>query len=446
MSTFRLLKSSSSFLSRASGLCAGLVISFFGCIGLPSAHAALLQYFTADDPASITTDASNVVTAWTDKSGNGLNASPALGSVVYPATTSFSTGKAGLQFGPTTRSSLQLLDLTNTANLLDFNGAAASHTGFSVILSMIVDQVIAGPNDVIGVTSSNTAGGFGLRFNSNGQFATYMGGTPLTRPSTDLKVAAGTRVVLALNYDTATGKVTMWDTLNNTEFTGTIPKGNFAGTGKVLRLGHTDNSTAFLNGSVGELRIYDSVLSPTAFSNARTAMADVWLKRPLQVLDASIPASVTGDPVTLWTDQSGGGYDATPAVGNVSYPATNTFLSGLAGLQFGPTARSLQLLDETNTASLLNFNGAASTHSGFSVLVSVRVDQVGPTAPSDIVGVTSVNNSGGFGLRLNAAGQIVTYMGGNFYARPAADRRAAAGHFLQGKAFCSAAPTTRWPS
>jgi endo-beta-N-acetylglucosaminidase D len=427
MSKFGLLKISPTCRLRLSGLRTGLGILFFSCIGLPSARADLVQYFTADNPASITTNNSNVVTAWADKSGNGLHATPALGSVVYPATTSFSTGKSGLQFGPTTRSSLQLLDLTNTANLLDFNGAAASHTGFSVILAMIVDQVIAGPNDVIGVTSGNTAGGFGLRFNSSGQFAVYMGGISLTRPATDVEVAAGNKVLLALNYDAATGKVTLWDSLNNSEFIRTIPKGNFAGTGKVLRLGHTDNATAFFNGSVGELRIYDGVLSPAAFTHARAAMADVWLKKPMQVLDASIPASITGNPVTQWTDQSGGGYHATPALGDVSYPATNPFLTGLAGLQFGPTARSLQLLDVTNTASLLNFNDAASTHSGFSVLVSVRVDQVGPTAPSDILGVTSVNNSGGFGLRLNSAGQVVTYMGGNFYARPAADRRAAAG-------------------
>ena len=109
MSKFGLLKISPPCLSRTSGLCAGLCIWFFVCIGLSSAHADLLQYFTADDPASITTNASNVVTAWADKSGNGLNATPALGSVVYPAATSFITGKAGLQFGPTTRSSLQLL-------------------------------------------------------------------------------------------------------------------------------------------------------------------------------------------------------------------------------------------------------------------------------------------------------------------------------------------------
>jgi mannosyl-glycoprotein endo-beta-N-acetylglucosaminidase len=394
-----------------------------------SAHAALFQSLTAADPASVTRNASNVVSAWADQSGNANHASAGTGSVIYPATNLFPTGTVGLQFGPPANS-LQLLDVADTASLLDFTGAASTHTGFSVLMSVRVDQLnLSGePNDLIGVTSVNNAGGFGLRFNSVGQIVIYMGGVIVQRPGADRKVAAGDAVVFAVNYDAATGKLTLWDSLNNSEVTAIIPKGNFAG-GLSLRLGSINNAARYLLGSVGEVRIHDETLSPAAFSIARTNMKDRWVKRPTQSLDATVAGSVIGNPVTQWTDQSGNANHALANTGSVSYPATNHFPTGPAGVEFGSTAESLRLLSTANTAGLLDFNGAASTNTGFSVLLSVRVDQLLASGePNDLIGVTSNNTAGGFGLRLNSVGRIVAYMGGSIILRPESDREVAAGN------------------
>jgi mannosyl-glycoprotein endo-beta-N-acetylglucosaminidase len=391
-----------------------------------SANAALFQYVTATDPSSITKNASNVVSAWADKSGNALNASVGAGSVTHPAVSLFSSGNAGLDFGAA-RNSLQLLSVANAANLLDFNGAAAAHTGFAMLVSVRVDQLNSDWNDLLGVTSA-LSGGFGLRYSNAGVIQTYMGGVTVQRPGADREVAAGDSVVFAVNYNATSGKLTLWDSLNQTEVSGTVPKANFAAS-KTLLLGSMDNAGRFIRGSVGEVRLYDSLLSDAAFSSARTAMSDVWVKKPLQALDASLAGSVVGtNPVTQWTDQSGNANHATGSTGSVTYPATNLFNSGTAGVQFGPTVKSLRLLSVANAAGLLDFNGAASAHTGFSVLVSVRLDQLSTANLNDIIGVTTDIATGGFGLRFNTAGQIVTYMGGVSVARPASDREVGAGN------------------
>ena len=405
--------------------------AFLTAASLPSpVSAGLLQNLTATDAASIATNASGVVSAWTDQSGNANNASADTGSVTYPAATFFPTGTAGLQFGAPAKS-LQLLSATKTAALLDFGGAAAARTGFSVLLSVKVDQLVPNgePNDLLGVTTVNTNGGLGLRLNGAGQIVAYLGGTIITRPSADREVAAGNTVVIAVNYDAATGKFALWDSLNESEVSATIPKGNFAGAGLPLKLGSMGNAGRYLAGSVGEVRLYDSVLSAADFRGIRTAMKDRWVRRPLQNLDATVAGSVVGNPVTQWKDQSGNTNHATAGTGAVTWPATNVFPTGAAGVQFGPPAKSLQLLDANKTAGLLNFSGTASTNSGFSALVSIRVDALSSaTEPNDILGVTTVNTNGGFGLRLNSAGQIVTYLGGTVMARPSADRKVVAGN------------------
>ena len=392
---------------------------------VPSAHAGLFQYLTATDPASITKNASNVVSAWADQSGNGNHASVGAGSVIYPAANLFSVGKAGVDFGAAANS-LQLLNTTNAGNLLNFAGAAASHSGFAILVSVRADQLHTDWSDLLGITSATT-GGFGLRYSNTGLIQTYMGGVTVQRPGADRKVSAGNSIVFAVNYDAITGVLTLWDSLNNSEVTGTVAKANFAGASKTLRLGSMDNTGRYLIGSVGEVRLYDGVLSPTAFSNARTAMTDTWVTQPLQHLDATVSGSVVGSPVTQWTDQSGNANHASAGSGSVVFPAANLFPTGLAGADFGPTADSLQLLSTANAANLLDFTGAAAAHTGFSMLLSVRVDQLNATNWSDLLGITSAT-TGGFGLRYSVSGVIQTYMGGVTVQRAGADREVSSGN------------------
>ena len=395
------------------------------------AHAELIQQVTSAVPASVTVGGANAVQIWADQSGKGNNATPATGAVTYPAATPFSTGVVGLQFGPPLRS-LQLLAASTTAGLLDFSstGAAAAKSGFSIFASVRVDQLsgTSEPSDVLGVTTVNTAGGLGLRYTSAGRIIAYLGGVVVQRPEADRRVAPGDTVVFVLHYNAATGRFALWDSLNGSEVAATIPKANFAGANLPLLLGGMGNASRFLSGSVGEVRLYDEALSPADLAETRIALQNTWARRPLQHLDASVSGSVIGNPVTQWSDVSGSGNHATAGAGQVNFPSANTFTSGRVGLQFGPPAKSLQLLNSNGAAGLLDFNGAASANTGFSALVALRVDALSSaTEPNDILGVTTVNTAGGFGLRFNSAGQLVTYLGGTVITRPSGDRRVAAG-------------------
>ena len=271
----RTLSNSATRLTRWRSSVAGIVSA---CLVITSSHASLFQHLTATDTATITKNASNVVSAWADQSGNNRNASVGVGSVIHPAANLFSSGKAGLDFG-NTRSSLQLLNLADTQNLLNFDGPASTHSGFAVILAVRIDALnpTGEPNDLIGVTSVNNAGGFGLRLNAVGRIVTYMGGSTILRPDADRKLTPGSGAVIALNYHAATGVLTLWDSLNETQITATIPKGNFAGSNLPLRLGSLDNPLRHLIGSVGEVKLFSRSLSASDFAAQRNAMSLEWL-------------------------------------------------------------------------------------------------------------------------------------------------------------------------
>lgn len=395
------------------------------------ARAELIQRLTSANTSSVTVGAGGLVQSWIDQSGKGNHAASATGAVIYPAANALATGVAGLQFGPPLKT-LRLLDAAATAGLLDFSGAgaASAKSGFTLLIAARVDQLsgTTEPSDVLGVTTVNTAGGLGLRYTSAGRVIAYLGGVIVQRPEADRRVAAGDTVVFALHYNAVTGRFALWDSLNASEVVATIPKGNFAGSALPLLLGGMGNTGRFLAGSVGEVRLYDEALPAADLAAARAALQDAWVRRPLQHLDASVAGSVIGNPVTQWSDLSGSANHATAFAGAVNFPAATTFAAGKPGVQFGPPAKSLQLLNATGAAGLLNFAGAASANTGFSALVSLRVDALSSaTEPSDILGVTSVNTAGGFGLRFNSAGQLVTYFGGAVVTRPSGDRRVAAG-------------------
>ena len=393
-----------------------------------SAHAALFQKLTAADPASLTKDASNIVSAWADKSGNANHAISKIGTVIDPASISFASGKVGLDFGAT-RNGLQLLDVADTDAVLNFSGAAAGKSGFAVLVAVRVDSLITNDwNDIIGLTSTISQGGFGLRVSQSGVIQAYLGGATFQRQGSDLEVAPGDSVIFGFNYDAGTGTVQLWDSLNDTIATWTKASGDFSTGGDgTLRLGEMGSATRFLKGSVGEVRIYDGVLTPTEFSSARATMIDTWVTQLLQSLDATVSASVIGNPVTQWTDQSGNTNHASAASGSVTYPSAILFPVGAAGVSFGPSAESLQLLDSADAGSLLDFNGDASTHTGFSILLSVKADQLNATNWNDLLGITSAT-TGGFGLRYSSTGLIQAYMGGVTVQRPGSDRAVSAGN------------------
>jgi hypothetical protein len=56
---------------------------------------------TATDAPGVTKTASNIVTAWADKSGNANDAMPKIATIAHPASYAFTSGRVGLHFRDT---------------------------------------------------------------------------------------------------------------------------------------------------------------------------------------------------------------------------------------------------------------------------------------------------------------------------------------------------------
>ncbi len=236
-------------------------------------QAALIQHLTA--AAGVTTNGSGVVEAWADQSGSGNDASNGVGSVYYPASSRFISGLPGLDFG-TNRTGLLLGSAAGQDSWLNFSGAASGNSGFCVLVSFQCDALLATEwSEVIGNASFGSDTGFVLRYSNTGVFNAMLKGTVLQRAVADQAVAPGDTVVMALNYNKTTGELTFWDSLNDSTLSTTVTAADFSMSTDFM-LGTVKKDTRYLDGMVGEVRVYDSVLDATAFAAAQDEMLKTW--------------------------------------------------------------------------------------------------------------------------------------------------------------------------
>ena len=112
-----------------------------GLFWVTPAGAELIQHLDASVPDSIVISGDQAM-RWNDLSGNGNDAVASRGTVLYPSTP-FPGGDVGLDFG-FERNDLELLDEAETSALLDFSGAAAGNSGFTVFIAFRVDWMVPG--------------------------------------------------------------------------------------------------------------------------------------------------------------------------------------------------------------------------------------------------------------------------------------------------------------
>ena len=259
-------------LHPSSALLAGALVALGSC--WPAAlHGALIQRVDATVAGSVITNASGVVTNWVDQSGSGNNASSLLGTVSFPSASLSASGKAGLAFGPTSREALQLLNASVTASFLNLQPGSSTNSGFAVLVAFKCDALTNSStsdwNDLIGNGDEGSpANGFLMRYNSAGTLQAYLNGSFIQKSSTaTYQVAPGNTIVLGFNYNT-NGSYAFWDSKSGTSLTGTKAAASFA-TGNVLKLGTTQNANRYFKGMVGEVRIYNQVLSASSFKAER---------------------------------------------------------------------------------------------------------------------------------------------------------------------------------
>jgi len=291
-----------------------VVLSVLFVIGALPSHAALIQHLDASVTSSVVTNGSGVVTQWLDQSGAGNHATPAVGSVKYPSVSVSASGRKGLDFGAT-RNSLTLFSAAASDAWLN---TATNTAGFCVLVAFKSDGFTADWSDLIG-NSSLSAAGFGMRYSTTGSQQVYLGGGNLAISGT---LAATDTVVMAFNYDAASGSWFFWNSKSNSVQTGIRTAADFS-TALGVTLGSVDQGGRFFNGMVGEVKVYNAALSASAFKAERDALALKWANQtpPLSVNWRVIPDDAnypTDDVLMAAVSISDAGY-ANPLPAN---PAT----------------------------------------------------------------------------------------------------------------------------
>jgi hypothetical protein len=246
------------------------------------------------------------VLQWDDQSGNNRHATNATlpgggqSDPVYPGPLShtFTNGVNGIDFAftdaggaPQNGGALQLLPAgADQDALLDFAGAAAGKSGFSVYIVYHPDNHLAPFNPEFNYLLGNAAfpnnppsgRGMGIWFNSAGFVWGGLGAAGgdafagFVPPSSE--------TIISMNYDAVTGNWTIANTNNGPGSgvgVGNNAAADFSGTGTsgYLALGSSTHWANFrADGDVGEVVIYDRYISPLSAEHLDTidSLARKW--------------------------------------------------------------------------------------------------------------------------------------------------------------------------
>ena len=128
-----------------------------------------------------------------------------------------------------------------------------------------------------------------------------LGGTSVNAGAGAAVVAAGETVVLAVNYDKVTGNMEVWDSENNTSASVTKTAADFSSTQSMFLAGSL-NSGQGMDGMIGEVKIFEGVLTSEEFADERTALVNKWIVGvPLSITsstsitEADLPYQITTD-------------------------------------------------------------------------------------------------------------------------------------------------------
>ncbi|MEM9446052.1 MAG: glycosyl hydrolase [Verrucomicrobiota bacterium] len=346
----------------------------------------------------------NPVTRWKDQSRNKKHANVYHNSITYPSADLFASGSSSLDFG-VEASALELFGATDSDAWLDQSVPKAQ--GFAVLLAYKrVEDTGKTREDLLG-NNSKTGSGFLMRM-FNGTLQSSLNGKTLSQGGS---VAVGDSIVIGVNYDQDSGLFELWDSLSGSTSSTMVGAKDFSENAPVL-LGMSTNNTRYLNGLVGEVKIFSRKLNALEFELEQDQFVSKWIANAgggsispvlLLHLDATKALNVEGSPVNRWLDTSGLNNHAVPYAGSVVYPSAQSFPSGLKGLDFGDEQNAFDLFANGGDSWLDQSAGAT----GFALFIAYK--RTGNTSPQDLVGNSSV--SGGFCIKLSSNGTPKVILG-----------------------------------
>ena len=360
--------------------------------------ADLYAHYDASDPANVVVDVSDIVVSLTDLSGSGFDATlvGGAGTLLYSDPGNLSpTGLKGVDTNNGPHNKLLVLDSTEQDALLNFAGAAASNTGFAALVVFKADTVAGSTrNIVLASNGSGTAAGSFIMKYEGGVPQVILGGTSVNAGAA--VVADGETVVLAVNYNQATGNMQVWDSENNTSTDVIVTAADFSSTQSLFLAGSLNN-TQGMDGMIGEVKIYQGALTPQEFAAEQTALVGKWIDTT-PVITSSLSVSVPlNSPIADY--QITTSTDGTPNNAPVSFAAAN--------LPDGLTLDTLTgVISGTPTESgLFDVNLSATNSSNETGAAVLALTVTVPVGPGPTIQVTAITGQAG----TYAVGDLVTF-------------------------------------
>ena len=273
------------------------LVSAFGAILLLTAspaHAILFQHLDATVEGSVVTNGGGVVSNWVDQSGQGNDAAAVgvIGSPMYPGPNLSPTGLAGVDL-LNSRNGFTMFNPIAQDDFLDFGTTAVGNSGFSLLVAFRAESIKGEPiRDVLLGNHGNPGGvanSFVLRY-QGGQPQFFAGGVQ-TNHSGPI-VSPGQTVVLGVNWNQSTSEYEFYSSLNQGIDVGNLGLGagfDLSST-QNLFLGTTLNGGQFMDGMIGEVKLWNENLDTTAFEQEADALRTKWV----------------GDPAKLTVDRDSG--------------------------------------------------------------------------------------------------------------------------------------------
>ncbi len=218
---------------------------------------------------------------WLDQSGAGNDATTtetvALNPITYPSSYVSSGGFAGVNFTGG-RNRMQVMTPAESDALLDFTGSATG--GFTVFVAVADD-----PDETTHATWSHYIGNhagqtFFMRHDSiTGRLATKIGNTVFNE---DDVMVNGDTTVQALSYNAVTGDASLRylssngasGTLSGIQAAGDFSQGSYG-----VDIGNSAKNTGrYLEGLIGEIVVYDDVLSPEDYAYQFDVLTRKWVQ------------------------------------------------------------------------------------------------------------------------------------------------------------------------
>ena len=376
----------------------------FGLLSYTSvAGSTLYVHLDATNAASVSTT-TGVVNTWQDLTANGndavevANGTPSedndTGNVLFPSTSLSATGRAGLNFG-TGRNLLTMFDPTAQDAWLDFSsaGPAKPYSGFAVFIALKADSILGAPSgdiarDVVLANADTITGKFAIRYES-GKPAMYLNGVAAFQGTN--RILAGDTVILAANYNIATGALEFWDSASGTSASVTVPAADFSSS-KNMYLGGSINIAQRMDGMIGEVKIYRGALTPSQFTAEQTALTAKWIDASASGFSSWITGNFTNG--TVPGDQQGPNDDfdkdgisnlveyaiagQDPTVNN---PGISTFSGGTLSFTkaAGTNGLTYAIQESTDLTTWTEVSGGSYVNNEVSSTISFTLTQGTPT-------------------------------------------------------------------